>query len=184
MATRSETKILVPAKKNALRDLAGYPSLRDEIVGLLQSARQTAARTVNALMTATYWDVGRRIVEAEQKGKRRADYGEQLIERLAIDLTAVFGRGFRMVNLTQMRRFYSHWPQQAILQTVSEESPLGVLASKAQTPLFSIHNIMIAHVHRGDLFILNYQLQCDAIGKVDGDRMQTLQPAAQCMQAQ
>jgi hypothetical protein len=130
MATRSETKALVPAKKGALRDPAGYPSLRDEIVSLLQTARQTASRTVNAIMTVPYWDVGRRIVEAEQKGKRRADYGEQLIERLAIDLTAVFGRGFGMVNLTQMRRFYLHWPQQAILQTLSEESPPEIV----QTP--------------------------------------------------
>lgn len=135
MATRSETKALMPARKSALRDPAGYPSLRDEIVGLLQSARQTASRTVNAIMTATYWDVGRRIVEAEQKGKRRADYGEQLIERLAKDLTVIFGRGFGMVNLTQMRRFYLLWPQQAILQTVSEESPSEII----QTP--SAHSV-------------------------------------------
>ena len=58
MAARSETKALVPAKKNAPRDLAGYPLIRDEIVGLLQAARQTTGRTVNALMTATYWEIG------------------------------------------------------------------------------------------------------------------------------
>ncbi len=122
MATRSETKALVPAKKGALRDPAGYLSLRDEIVGLLQSARQTAARTVNALMTTTYWEIGRRIVEAEQKGKRRADYGEVLIKRLADDLTAKFGRGFGWRNLAQMRAFYLAWPSDRILQTLSAKS--------------------------------------------------------------
>jgi predicted nuclease of restriction endonuclease-like (RecB) superfamily len=127
MATRSETKPLVPAKKGALRDLAGYPSLRDEIVGLLQSARQTAARTVNALITATYWEIGRRIVEAEQQGKRRAEYGQRLIERLSDDLSTRFGRGFSSRNLEQMRMVYLAWP---IPQTLSAKSQ----DKKAQTP--------------------------------------------------
>ena len=127
MATRSETKALVPAKKGALRDLAGYPSLRDEIVGLLQSARQTAARTVNALITATYWEIGRRIVEAEQQGKRRAEYGQHLIERLSDDLSTRFGRGFSSRNLEQMRMVYLAWP---IPQTLSAK----LQDKKAQTP--------------------------------------------------
>ena len=72
---------------------AGYVDVRIGIVELLNVARQAAARNVNALMTASYWEIGRRIVEAEQKGKRRAGYGEQLIERLSADLTQQFGRG-------------------------------------------------------------------------------------------
>ncbi|WP_239520986.1 DUF1016 N-terminal domain-containing protein, partial [Klebsiella pneumoniae] len=86
------------------------------IVDLLDAARQTAARSVNALMTASYWEIGRRIVEAEQQGKRRAGYGEQLIERLASDLTQQFGRGFSRQNLQQMRSFFLTRP---IRQTVS-----------------------------------------------------------------
>jgi hypothetical protein len=73
---------------------AGYAGIHGGIVELLDAARQAAARSVNALMTASYWEIGRRIVEAEQQGKRRAGYGEQLIERLSADLTAQFGRGF------------------------------------------------------------------------------------------
>jgi len=134
MATRPETKALAQTKKSAPRDLAGYPLIRNKIVNLLQSARQTAARTVNALMTATYWEIGRRIVEAEQQGKRKAGYGEQLIERLAEDLSVRFGRGFSRQNLWQMRAFYQTWPLKPILQTPSGEFPLGALASKAQTP--------------------------------------------------
>jgi predicted nuclease of restriction endonuclease-like (RecB) superfamily len=99
---------------------SGYVDVRSSIVDLLNSARQAAARNVNALMTASYWEIGRRIVNAEQKGKRRAGYGEQLIERLSLDLTQAFGRGFSARNLEQMRQFYLTW---AIPQTVSAELP-------------------------------------------------------------
>ena len=98
---------------------AGYAGIHGGIVDLLDAARQTAARSVNALMTASYWEIGRRIVEAEQQGKRRAGYGEQLIERLASDLTQQFGRGFSRQNLQQMRSFFLTRP---IRQTVSGES--------------------------------------------------------------
>lgn len=61
---------------------AGYVDVRSGIAELLYAARRVGARSVNALMTANYWAIGRRIVQAEQKGKRRAGYGEQLIVRL------------------------------------------------------------------------------------------------------
>jgi uncharacterized protein DUF1016 len=73
-------------------------------------------------MTASYWKIGRRIVESEQRGKKRAGYGEALLERLAADLTAKFGRGFGVRNLWLIRRFFVHWPEDQILQTVSVES--------------------------------------------------------------
>ncbi|MDG9871878.1 PDDEXK nuclease domain-containing protein [Pseudomonas juntendi] len=106
---------------------AGYAGIHGGIVELLDAARQAAARSVNALMTASYWEIGRRIVEAEQKGRRRAGYGEQLMERLSADLTARFGRGFGVNNLESMRRFFLAYPQPEISQTVSgklgNESP-------------------------------------------------------------
>ena len=101
---------------------AGYAGIHGGIVELLDAARRATARSVNALMTASYWEIGRRIVEAEQQGKRRAGYGEQLIERLSADLTAQFGRGFSRPNLQQMRSFFLTWP---IRQTVSSESSLA-----------------------------------------------------------
>ncbi len=58
---------------------AGYAGIHGGIVEMLDAARQAAARSVNALMTASYWEIGRRIVEAEQQGKRRAGYGEQFL---------------------------------------------------------------------------------------------------------
>lgn len=80
-----------------------------------------AARSVNALMTATYWEIGRRIVEVDQKGEERADYyGKEIIDRLAKDLTDKFGRGFGRRNLFQMRAFYLAYEK--IVQTVSAQS--------------------------------------------------------------
>lgn len=72
-----------------------YDNIRSGIVELLKAARSAAARNVNSIMTATCWEIGRRIVLLEQGGEQRAGYGEQLIEQLAADLTRQFGRGFK-----------------------------------------------------------------------------------------
>ena len=102
-----------------------YDSLLGEISVLVDTARRSAARSVNSIMTAAYWLVGRRIVESEQAGSARAEYGQAVIEKLSGDLTARFGRGFGVVNLSQMRRFHVLWPLERILQTPSEESPVS-----------------------------------------------------------
>ena len=101
---------------------SGYQGLLGAITEVLENARRVSARTVNALMTATYWEVGRRIVEFEQRGKKRAEYGLMLIESLSRDLTTKFGRGFGTVNLSQMKKFYLLWPAEQIFQTPSEKS--------------------------------------------------------------
>ncbi len=123
-------------KANKAVSLAGYEAVRTGIVDLVQAARTQAARSVNALMTASYWEIGRRIVEAEQMGRRRAGYGDVLIKRLGVDLTAQFGRGFGWRNLFQMRSFYLGWPQ--ILQTASaipDESEIVQTLSATSVPL-------------------------------------------------
>lgn len=99
-----------------------YSAVHSEIVLLLDAARRAAARSVNAVMTATYWEIGRRIVALDQSGQDRAAYGEALIERLSADLTLRFGRGFSRQNLWQMRAFHLAWPEAQILQSVSGES--------------------------------------------------------------
>jgi len=108
--------------QKAINPIEGYDSIVSELSDLIESARRVSARSVNAVMTASYWEIGRRIVESEQRGKKRAGYGEALLERLAADLTAKFGTGFGARNLWLMRRFYVHWPEDQILQTVSAES--------------------------------------------------------------
>jgi hypothetical protein len=81
--------------RRATSALAGYDKVLAGMVKLLETARHVSARTVNAVMTATYWELGRRIVEVEQGGSQRAGYGEELLERLSADLTKRFGRGSR-----------------------------------------------------------------------------------------
>src|SRR5438270_13293319 len=99
-----------------------YDNIRGGIVELLKAARSAAARNVNSIMTAVYWEIGRRIVETEQAGAARANYGDELIKQLATDLSTQFGRGFGVVNLSQMRRFFLTWPTKRIFQTPSEKS--------------------------------------------------------------
>ncbi|MBK6959870.1 MAG: DUF1016 family protein [Gammaproteobacteria bacterium] len=112
------TKSATPASP----DQTNYAAVHADIVALLEAARRAAARSVNALMTASYWEIGRRIVEFEQGGQERAAYGSGLIKRLADDLTRRFGRGFSRQNLWQMRAFHLAWPVEQILQTPSGES--------------------------------------------------------------
>ncbi|SAL66701.1 hypothetical protein AWB65_06379 [Caballeronia humi] len=99
-----------------------YAGLHRDIADVLTSTRAAAARSVNALMTATYWQIGRRIVEFEQGGEGRAAYGEALIRRLGADLSQRFGRGFGWRNLAQMRAFYLAWPAEQIVPTPSANS--------------------------------------------------------------
>lgn len=95
----------------------GYESVLSDIIELLSAARRASARTVNAIMTATYWEMGRRIVEFEQAGKQRAEYGEELLIRLSEDITARFGRGFGAENLRLFRSLYLTYPLSRIGQT-------------------------------------------------------------------
>jgi len=100
-----------------------------QIVELLQSARKKVVQTVNQTMVTTYFEIGRKIVEEEQGGKKRADYGKKVIKELSKVLTDEFGKGFSERNIEQMRQFYLVYskPQTLsadfkIAQTLSAES--------------------------------------------------------------
>ena len=112
--TKKKNNISIPANN--------YNSLIKDISSILETARRTSARAVNTILTATYWEVGRRIVEYEQHGSERATYGKNLLLNLSSDLTKNFGRGFSERNLELMRLFYiSH----SISQTLSAKSLIG-----------------------------------------------------------
>ncbi len=98
---------------------AQYEAVFGDVSKIIDAARESAIRSVNAAMTAAYWLVGHRIVEFEQSGEERAEYGTSLIERLAADLTQRFGRGFSRQNIQHMRLFYHSYPPDKIRQTVS-----------------------------------------------------------------
>jgi predicted nuclease of restriction endonuclease-like (RecB) superfamily len=110
----------MPGKKGGAQQISrAYDALLLSVIDLLETGRQIAARSVNAVLTMTYWQVGQRLVEHEQGGAERADYGSGLLKRLSRDLQARLGRGFSERNLEQMRQFYLQWP---ILQTLSASS--------------------------------------------------------------
>lgn len=76
-----------------------YKKLISHIGDLLQKGRQQAVQSVNTILVQTYWLIGQHIVEFEQKGNERAEYGSQLFERLSKDLTLLYGKGFGRSNL-------------------------------------------------------------------------------------
>jgi predicted nuclease of restriction endonuclease-like (RecB) superfamily len=90
-----------------------------QIVDLLQSARKNVVLTINQTMVTTYFEIGRMIVEEEQGGKERAEYGKQIIKQLSKVLTSEFGKGFSERNIEQMRQFYLVYSKP---QTLSAES--------------------------------------------------------------
>lgn len=118
----------------------GYEGLLVEVSDLLERGRANAGRAVNAVMTSTYWQVGRRIVDQEQGGTKRAGYGEAIIVRLAEDLTARFGRGLSRSNLAQMRQFYLAYSKK--IQTVSGqlEAPAFTLSWSHYARLLLVPN--------------------------------------------
>lgn len=97
---------LVPSYRNLLTDIGQ----------LLQQARQQVASAVNTTMLTTYWTIGQYIVEFEQQGNERAEYGSDLINRLSHDLTERYGKGFSKSNLLYIRKLYITFP---ISETVS-----------------------------------------------------------------
>jgi predicted nuclease of restriction endonuclease-like (RecB) superfamily len=96
--------------KGVQRTHGGYGEVLSGVVELLNMARRASARVVNSLMTATYWEIGRRIVEHEQAGQKRAGYGEEVVRNLSADLTRRFGRGFGAAQVAAMRQFHLTFP--------------------------------------------------------------------------
>jgi predicted nuclease of restriction endonuclease-like (RecB) superfamily len=86
-------------------------ALFDRAAQIIEAARGHVARSVNSAMVNGYWLVGREIVEIEQRGQRRAGYGEALVQRLAARLTRRFGEGFTETNVKRMRQFYLTFPR-------------------------------------------------------------------------
>ena len=96
-------------------------AFHSDIKTILEQARSKARSAVNAAMVEAYWLIGQRIVQEEQKGKLKAEYGKRLIEDLSTALTSDFGKGFSYANLYNCRQFYLTFPKQDILYTVCRE---------------------------------------------------------------
>jgi len=134
-------KTSTPAKAKP----GGLTTLLTEVRQLVQSARRSISTIVDTFQVMTNFEIGRRIVEHEQKGAKRAVYGAELLKELSSRLTEEFGRGFSRSNLEYMRKFFLEWQKHAsisqtasgklagqeILQTASGQSALTEIS---QTP--------------------------------------------------
>jgi len=118
-AATSKRAVLVKARPDDLAPLIA------EVRNLIQSARHAAASTVNTLQVLTNFEIGRRIVEHEQRGEKRAGYGTELLRQLSARLAEEFGKGFSQSNLEYMRKFFLLWHHRA--PEISQQ-PTGKLA--------------------------------------------------------
>jgi len=95
--------------------------LWSDVRDLILEARRTVVRGVNAALVWTNFEIGRRIVEYEQKGKSRAEYAEETLKSLSQKLTAEFGKGYSVDNLQRMRAFYIMYQKYATVSRISEK---------------------------------------------------------------
>ena len=131
-----------PSKAVKKQSVSNYQQALSDIKQLVQQARYASARSVNAIMTATYWEIGRRIVKVEQKGQKRADYGKELIKKMSKDLTKSVGKGFGFRNLKNFRKFYLTYSHIQKGQTVSAQFKPS---QKGQTLSAKFHNLLKTH---------------------------------------
>lgn len=94
-----------------LRENINYKELLENIGNTFQLSRNKVISTINSEMLLTYWKIGKYIVDFEQKGNVKAEYGKQLILNLSKDLSSVYGRGFSRSNLQYMRLLYEYYPK-------------------------------------------------------------------------
>jgi len=137
-AGKSSSKAVV--RREAKAPYRPYRELLKGVVRLIEQARLATVRSVNVVLTSTYWLVGQRIVEHEQSGLERAAYGQALMKLLAQDLTAQLGRGFSERNLEMMRLFYLGWPNPQTVSAKSAPPPISqtLSAKSALWPLFPL----------------------------------------------
>jgi len=94
----------------------------EEVKELLSNAKEHVKTTINIAMVYTYYEIGRRIVEQEQKGLNRAEYGKEVIKQLSIALTKEFGKGYSIHNLKLIRKFYLVYKNDQIGESLIPQS--------------------------------------------------------------
>lgn len=130
-----------------------YHALISDISSLLEQGRTKVAQTTNTILVQTYWLIGRHIVEFEQNGKEKSEYGSDLLNRLSKDLTQRYGKGFGRSNLFYMRKFYQSFPNSGTLshklswshyyEILKADSPLeiGFYTKQAENENWSVREL-------------------------------------------
>jgi predicted nuclease of restriction endonuclease-like (RecB) superfamily len=163
-----------PPKKAAPAKTKGgdLAPLIAEVRSLIQSARRGVASVVDAFQVLTNFEIGRRIVEHEQKGEKRAAYGAELLKELSARLTEEFGRGFSKANLEYMRRFYLEWQNRAPRIAHKASGPLAA-GEFFQSPPEKLTGFQIPQTASGQLvaipFTLSWSHYVELLGIKDPD---------------
>ena len=123
-------------KSNKNNEIINDNLLFSKIAEMIELARRNVASVVNLTMVHTYFEVGRMIVEDEQQGKERAEYGKTVLKDLSVRLNDRFGKGFSEQNLRNMRQFFIVYADRQIRQTVS----INLQNSIRQTPSIELQN--------------------------------------------
>jgi predicted nuclease of restriction endonuclease-like (RecB) superfamily len=110
-----------------------HQKLYENIKALLHEARKTVARNINTAMVMTYFEIGKMIVEHEQKGSKRAEYAKETLKSVSERLTSEFGRGFSVDNLQRMRSFYLMYKKYATVSRISTDQKPETLSRKSPT---------------------------------------------------
>ena len=152
----------------AMKESPVSSTLFTGIRSLLLSARQSAARGINLLQVRTNFEVGRRIVEHEQHGLNRAEYGKEILKDLSARLTEEFGNGFSRSNLEYMRRFYLAYQGRQISQTASGISTMDHLGTQDENSQTSSGNS--GTDSRQEPFSLSWSHYVFLIGLADRER--------------
>lgn len=130
-----------------------YHALISDIRSLLEQGRTKVAQTANTILVQTYWLIGRHIVEFEQNGQEKSEYGSDLLNRLSKDLTQLYGKGFGRSNLFYMRKFYQSFPNSGTLshklswshyyEILKADSPLeiGFYTKQAENENWSVREL-------------------------------------------
>ena len=132
-----------------------YHRLLDNIGSSLQRARENAAKAINAELVKANWEIGRHIVEFEQHGKERAEYGSELLVRLSSDLKQRFGKGFSRSNLQLMRLFYLKYPN--LLETF-DDSTIRRTVSGISKIRRTASGILLSWSHYAELLMISDDL--------------------------
>jgi DUF1016 N-terminal domain len=111
-----------------------YQKLLDQIAAIYAQGRIRATQAVNQELIQTYWEIGRHIVEFEQGGKAKAEYGKRLLTHLTKDLTERHGKGFSRSNVIRFRQLYGVYPKGATLSHLLSWSHIVELL-KIENPL-------------------------------------------------
>ena len=121
-------------KREVISAKSKYYNLIEKISELVNKSRTELARTINTKIVYTYWNIGKYIVEFEQKGKGRADYGSELMKAISRELSAKLGKGFSRSNLQNMRLLYLKYPKNQTLSGKLSWSHYCILLGVSDNP--------------------------------------------------